>query len=59
LKQEFAERVSKKRKIILTDKLSAGLKIVHASVTKEMEEEEEKLLAELFGESEDLTQADA
>lgn len=49
LKQEFAERVSKKRKIILTDKLSAGLKIVHASVTKEMEEEEEKFLADILG----------
>lgn len=59
LKQEFAERVSKKRKIILTDKLSAGLKIVHASVTKEMEEEEEKLLAEILGEFEDLTKTDA
>jgi predicted nucleic acid-binding protein len=55
LKQEFTERVSKKRKIILTDKLSQGLKIVHAAVTKEMEEEEERLLAELLGDFEDLT----
>ncbi len=59
LKQEFAERVSKKRKIILTDKLSAGLKIVHAIVTKEMEEEEEKFLAEILGEFDDLTKNDA
>lgn len=44
LKQEFAERVSKKRKIILTDKLSQGLKLVHAAVTHEMEQEEELLL---------------
>ncbi|WP_407276388.1 PIN domain-containing protein [Halothiobacillus sp. DCM-1] len=55
LKQEFAERVSKKRKIILTDKLSQGLKIVHAAVTKEMEAEEDRLLAELLGDFEDLT----
>ncbi len=55
LKQEFSERVSKKRKIILTDKLSHGLKIVHAAVTKEMEAEEERLLAELLGDFEDLT----
>jgi hypothetical protein len=48
LKQEFAERVSKKRKVILTDKLSLGLKVVHAAVTKEMEEEEEHLLSEML-----------
>lgn len=59
LKQEFSERVSKKRKIILTDKLSAGLKIVHAAVTKEMEEEEEKFLAEIMEHFDDLTKADA
>lgn len=50
LKQEFSERVSKKRKIILTDKLSQGLKIVHAAVTKEMEDEEERILAEIVAE---------
>mgnify|MGYP000940642491 CR=1 FL=1 len=55
LKQEFSERVSKKRKIILTDKLSQGLKVVHAAVTKEMEEEEERLIAEIANEFEDLT----
>lgn len=59
LEQEFSERVSKKRKIILTDKLSAGLKIVRAAVTKEMEEEEEKLLAENLADFEDLTKYDA
>lgn len=58
LKQEFAERVSKKRKIILTDKLSAGLKIVHASVTKEMEKEEEKFLAEILADFEDTSKVD-
>ena len=47
LKQEFSERVSQKRKLILTDKLSVGLKIVHAAVTREMEEEEERILAEI------------
>lgn len=36
--------VSKKRKIILTDKLSQGLRLVHAAVTREMEQEEEQLL---------------
>jgi PIN domain len=54
LKQEFSERVSNRRKIILTDKLSYGLKVVHASVTKEMEDEEKSLLAEFFTE-EDLS----
>lgn len=46
LRQEFSERVSKKRKVILTDKLSVGLKTVHAAVTQEMEDEEALLLAE-------------
>ena len=54
LKQEFSERVSKKRKIILTDKLSHGLRVVHAAVTKEMEEEEERLLYEIFEEFEEV-----
>lgn len=47
LKQEFSQRVSKRRKIILTDKLSHGLKLVHAAVTQEMEDEEAKMLAEV------------
>ena len=47
LKQEFSERVSQKRKIILTDKLSQGLKLVHAAVTREMEQEEERLLSQI------------
>ena len=55
LKQEFGERVSKRRKIILTDKLSVGLKIVHAAVTKEMEEEEAKFLADLIAGFENLS----
>ncbi|WP_217272599.1 hypothetical protein [Shewanella sp. DC2-4] len=54
LKQEFSERVSQKRKIILTDKLSQGLKIVHAAVTKEMEEEE-RLIAEIAMEHDEST----
>ncbi|MFZ3084132.1 PIN domain-containing protein [Rhodoferax ferrireducens] len=57
LKQEFAARVSRKRKIILTDKLSQGLKVVHAAVSKEMEEEEKRLLAELIGDY-DLNEED-
>ena len=55
LRQEFSERVSMKRKIILTDKLAQGLKVVHAAVTKEMEEEEERLIAEILEEFEDIS----
>lgn len=44
LKQEFSQRVSQKRKVHLTNKLSQGLKIVHAVVTKEMEEAENELI---------------
>lgn len=58
LRQEFSERVSHKRKLILTDKLSYGLKIVHAAVTREMEEEEERLLAELANDFEPLPAVD-
>jgi predicted nucleic acid-binding protein len=47
LLQEFIQRVSHKRKIILTDKLSHGLKLVHAAVTQEMEKEEAALLLEI------------
>ena len=55
LRQEFSERVSKKRKIILTDKLAGGLKVVHASVTSEMEEEERRMMAELLDGFEDVS----
>jgi PIN domain len=44
LKQEFQQRVSQRRKILLTHKLSAGLKIVHAAVTEEMEKAEQQLI---------------
>lgn len=54
LRQEFSERVSQKRKIILTDRLSSGLKIVHAVVTKEMEEEEERMWAEIMADLEEM-----
>jgi len=54
LRQEFSARVSKKRKIILTDRLSYGLKVVHAAVTQEMEEEEARFIQELLDELEDL-----
>jgi hypothetical protein len=50
LKKEFQERVNKKRKILLTDKLSVALKAVSEVVTQEMEDEEEriqKIIAEL------------
>ncbi|MDT9702076.1 hypothetical protein [Streptomyces sp. P17] len=48
MKQEFSQRVSQKRKIHLTNKLSEGLKIVHAAVTKEMEEAENELIENLI-----------
>jgi hypothetical protein len=54
LKKEFQERVSKKRKIILTDKLSFALKAVAEVVTKEMEEAEEQIKAIIASLNEDL-----
>lgn len=47
LKQEFKQRVSRKRTILLTNKLSVGLKIVNAAVTIEMEDAEEELLEDI------------
>jgi hypothetical protein len=44
LRQEFSERVSKRRKVILTDRLSEGLKYLHAPVTAEMESEETNVI---------------
>jgi hypothetical protein len=44
LRQEFSERVGRKRRIILTDKLSHAFKLVDIPVTKAMEEEENKLI---------------
>lgn len=46
LLQEFKQRVSQKRKILLTGKLSEALKIVHATVTAEMEAAEEGIINE-------------
>lgn len=48
LSLEFKERVSRKRKLILTDKLSFALKAIDAVVTKEMEEAEDKLLKDIL-----------
>jgi hypothetical protein len=48
LRQEFSERVSRQRKIVLTEKLATALKLVHAAVTKEMEEEEDRIIAEVI-----------
>lgn len=59
LRQEFSERVSFKRKLVLTDKLAKALKMVHATVTKEMEEEENQMIAEVPDCSPDLSAGDA
>ena len=45
LHQEFKQRVSRKRKILLTGKLSEALKIVHANVTKEMKAAEAQIIS--------------
>ncbi len=46
LQIEFRERVSKKRKIIMTDKLSLAFKLVNIPVSKEMIDEEESIIKE-------------
>ena len=47
LKQEFSQRVSRKRKIILTDKLSVAFKKVKLTVSEEMENEEVRVIESL------------
>lgn len=44
---EFKERISQKRKIILTDKLNVAFKLVQIPVTQEMIEEENKIVESL------------
>lgn len=44
LRQEFRQRISQQRKLILTDKLSKAFKLVEIPVTQEMIEEEEKVI---------------
>ena len=44
LKQEIKERVSRRRNITLTGKLSEALKLVNVKVTKEMEEAEAEII---------------
>tara|TARA_B110000908_G_C10221385_1_gene435537 strand:- start:67 stop:948 length:882 start_codon:yes stop_codon:yes gene_type:complete len=44
LKQEFKQRISQQRKLVLTDKLSRAFQYVEIPVTKEMIEEEEKVI---------------
>lgn len=47
LQIEFKERISQKRKIILTDKLNVAFKLVQIPVTQEMIEEENKIVEAL------------
>jgi len=44
LSQEYKDRVSKKRNVILTDKLSVAFKAISAPVSKEIEKEEQSLI---------------
>jgi hypothetical protein len=57
LLQEFKERVSQKRKIILTSKLSKGLKTISAAVTIAMERAENELIEEQHKKDDDLSLA--
>lgn len=48
LRQEFKQRISQKRKLILTDKLSKAFQLVEIPVTKEMIEEEKIVINDNF-----------
>jgi hypothetical protein len=45
LLQEFKERISRRRKIVLTDRLSNAFKIIDLAVTAEMEEAEDEIIS--------------
>jgi hypothetical protein len=45
IRQEFKERVSRQRKIILTDKLTHAFKMAKVTVTSKEEKQEEVLLS--------------
>lgn len=45
LKQEFKQRISQRRKIVLTDKLHVAFKLVEIPVTEEMIKEEEEVIS--------------
>lgn len=47
LSQEFKERVSRKRKVVLTDKLSEAFELVRIKINKKVEEEEAQLIKEI------------
>lgn len=49
LVQEFKQRISRKRKVILTDKLSTAFKLVEIPVTDEMIKEEEFVIKTSLG----------
>lgn len=46
LLQEFKERISFRRKIVLTDKLSQAFRMIDLAVTKEMEDAETELISD-------------
>jgi hypothetical protein len=50
LKQEFTERVSKKRKVVLHNRLSDALRLFEVPVSKKMEQAETEIVEESAGE---------
>ena len=50
--QEFKERVNRRKKVILTDKLTDGFKLVDISVKKKEVEDETEMLSELLHQDE-------
>lgn len=55
LSQEFKQRVGRKRKIIITDRLTYAFRTISVTVTKQEEREEDSLLEEKMRNNEELT----
>ena len=47
LRQEFSERVSQTRKLVLTDRLAEAFKLVSVKVSQQAVEQEQKVLSEI------------
>jgi hypothetical protein len=57
LRQEFSERVNRKRKVILTDRLAEAFKLVQIQVSKQAVAEEVSLLSQLEAPADEIKSA--
>lgn len=54
LSQEFKQRISRKRKIVITDRLTSAFKMISVTITRQEEQEEDSLLEEKMRKIEEM-----